>query len=108
MADMISVLRLSLPLGLWLASFSAVYGLHGLLCSSRWAAPPIALSERALLIGATLAAIALQALCLLILRSPRWREPDPRLRNIGLALATVALLATAWTMLPVVAFSSCL
>lgn len=105
---MIAVLRLSLPLGLWFASFSAVYGLHGLLCSSRWADASIDLPGRALLIGASLAAIALQALCLAILRSPRWREPEPKLRHIGLGLAAAALVAAIWTLLPVVTFSSCL
>jgi hypothetical protein len=31
------ILRISVPLTAWLAAFSAVYGLQGLVCSDRWA-----------------------------------------------------------------------
>ncbi|MEQ8292824.1 MAG: hypothetical protein RIA08_11520 [Roseovarius sp.] len=103
-----SVLRLSLPLTLWLASFSAVYGLHGLLCSDRWNAPVDEGTLRGLLILATVAAILVQILLMLALRSPRWPETDPTLRRISLVLAAVALASTVWTLLPpVAAASSC-
>ncbi|MGR3464579.1 hypothetical protein [Limimaricola sp.] len=105
---MSTVLRLSLPLGLWLAGFSGLYGLHGLMCSSRWAQPPLGLSERGLLVAAAIAAIAVQALCLAVLRSPRWRDPDPAIRRISLALAAIALVAAVWTLLPATAVLSCL
>ncbi len=108
MADVTAVLRLSLPLGIWLASFSAVYGLHGLLCSSRWAAPPLGLSERALLIGAAIAAIAVQSLCLAVMWSPRWQDPDLTIRRVSLALATTALVAAIWTLVPATATASCI
>ncbi|GAD57275.1 hypothetical protein [Limimaricola cinnabarinus] len=105
---MITVLRLSLPLAIWLASFSGVYGLHGLMCSSRWAGPPIGLSERGLLIGAAILAIAVQSLCLVVLRAPKWRDPDPAMRRIGLALAAIALVAAIWTLLPPTVLASCM
>ena len=103
-----AILRLSLPLTLWLASFSAVYGLHGLLCSSRWATLAPELPGRALLIGASLAALALQALLLVLLRSSRWPHPDAAIHRISMALAIVALVATAWTLIPTLTTSHCL
>ena len=61
------LLRILLPLLVWLASFSAIYGLHGLGCALGW--PEVAwlglsLFRWALLI-AWLAAIVLQLLLLL-------------------------------------------
>ena len=105
---MIAILRLSLPLTLWLAAFSAVYGLHGLLCSSRWAAFAPELPGRALLVGAAFAALALQALLLVLLRSSQWPQPGVAIHRISLMLATAALVGTAWTLVPVLVTSHCL
>lgn len=55
------LLRMALPLTLWLASFSALYALHGLLCSSRWALEQGMLAGRAPLVAAVLLALAAQA-----------------------------------------------
>ena len=44
---MTDVLRLSVPLGLWLAGFSATYALQALSCSRHW---PEALPERVVLV----------------------------------------------------------
>jgi hypothetical protein len=95
-----AILRLALPLTLWIASFSGVYALHGLLCSGRFAGMVEEGTARLLLVLAALAALAMQALLLTALRAPRWREPDPALRRIGLGLAVVALVSTAWSLLP--------
>lgn len=95
-----SVLRLSLPLTFWLASFSAVYGLHGLLCSSRWSELADFTTGRVLLALAVLAAVGLQVALLLALRSSRWRDPDPTLRRASLVLAVTALFGTLWTLAP--------
>ncbi|GAD57513.1 hypothetical protein [Limimaricola cinnabarinus] len=103
-----AILRLSLPLTLWLAAFSAIYGLHGLLCSSRWAAVAPELPGRVLLVGATIAALALQALLLAFLRSPRWPQPDAAIRRVSMVLAVAALVGTAWTLIPALAMSHCL
>ncbi|WP_249218996.1 hypothetical protein [Loktanella sp. SALINAS62] len=103
-----AVLRLSLPLTVWLASFSAVYGLHGLLCSDRGSMLLGNGMGRALLILATVAAIVVQAVLLAALRSRRWRDPDPTLQRISLGLAIVAFVSTVWTLLPpVVATQTC-
>ncbi|KZY47362.1 hypothetical protein A3731_08190 [Roseovarius sp. HI0049] len=101
-----SVLRLSLPLTLWLASFSAVYGMHGLLCSDRWSALVGDGTVRFLLVLTAGTAIVVQVLLLVALRSPRWQDTDRTLRRISLVLATVALVSTVWTLLPPLAFAS--
>ncbi|MCP1168951.1 hypothetical protein [Limimaricola litoreus] len=103
-----AILRISLPLTLWLAGFSAVYGLHGLLCSSRWAALAAALPGRALLIGAALLVLALQALLIGLLGSPRWPAPEPAIHRVSLTLAITAFASSAWTLLPVLTTSHCL
>ncbi|SHI42321.1 hypothetical protein [Wenxinia saemankumensis] len=100
--------RLTWPITIWLAAFCAVYGLHGLLCSSRFAGAFGDGTGRALLIAAALAALAVQAGLVLALRGPRWGGPPGTIRTISLTLASVALVATAWTLIPVVATSHCL
>jgi hypothetical protein len=97
------VLRLSVPLALWLASFSAVYALQGLSCSRHW---PEGLPARPFLILAWGLAVALQAgLVWALLRDP---SPSPFVRVTSLALACLALAAAAWTLLPVAVTSTCL
>jgi len=94
------ILRLALPLSLWLASFSAIYGLHGLICAGYF-------SEfgREVLLGAAVLAIALQIAALLVVRAHP--SPSPTLRFASLTLAAVALVATIWTALPVAFLSIC-
>jgi hypothetical protein len=97
------VLRLSVPLALWLASFSAVYGLQALSCSRHW---PEALPARPVLILAWALAVALQAILLWTL--VRDGSPSRFVRAVSVALAGVALLAAGWTLLPVAVTSACL
>lgn len=104
---MSTVLRISLPLTLWLASFSAVYGLHGLICSSRWVPLFENWTGRAVLIAAAVLAIAVQAALLFALRSPRWATSDRTMQRVSLTLAAAALVASIWTLLPT-AVTSCL
>jgi len=103
------ILRLSLPLTLWLATFSGLYALHGLLCSSRFAqaATPDE-AGRFLLTAAALLAVALQVALLLALRSGRWGAPSGFVRRTSLTLGLIALVATIWTSLPIAAVSHCL
>lgn len=104
---MSTILRISLPLTLWLASFSAVYGLHGLVCSSRWTPLFEDGTGRALLVAAAVLAIAVQAALLFALQSPRWGTSDRTMRRVSLTLAAAALVASIWTLLPT-AVTSCL
>ncbi|RVV98896.1 hypothetical protein EKE94_08375 [Mesobaculum littorinae] len=105
---MTAILRLSGPITLWLAGFCAVYGLHGLLCSSRWGALVAPGTGRALLIVAALAAVAAQGALLAALRRPHRGGDDPVIRKATLILAATALVASIWTLLPVAVTSHCL
>lgn len=100
------LLRMALPLTLWLASFSALYALHGLLCSSRWALEQGMLAGRAPLVAAVLLALAAQAGALWALR--RWPAADPWIARVSLGLGVVALVSTVWTLLPVLTVAHCL
>jgi hypothetical protein len=85
-----------------------VYGLHGLVCSHRWAEAGLSLAAgRGSLVAAFAAALALQALILVALRSPRLVSNSGFVRRVSLTLAGAALVATAWTLLPVAATSLC-
>lgn len=99
---MTDILRLSLPLTLWLVGFSSVYALQGLACSRHW---PEALDARAALIAASVAAAVIQSFALLAVRS--LRSESVFAQRVATALALTALVATIWTVLPVVAISVC-
>ncbi|WP_173934318.1 hypothetical protein [Chelativorans sp. Marseille-P2723] len=106
---MTDILRISVPLTAWLAAFSAVYGLQGLVCSDRWAQAGFGLtSGRAALIAAWIAATALQVAFLAALRSPRMGSSSPFVRRLSLTLAVAALVSTLWTLSPVVVSTACL
>lgn len=102
---MSDIVRLSVPLTFWLAAFSAVYGLNGLLCSGSGLSLD---AGRAPLVAAALAAVAIQLVLLQALRSERYASPSSFVRRLSLALSIVALLATWWTLLPVAFASQCL
>jgi hypothetical protein len=53
-------------------------------------------------------AVALQVVFLLALRSPRFASDSAFVRWVSLVLAISALVATLWTLLPVVTTSACL
>ena len=102
------ILRVSVPLSLWLASFSAVYGLQGLVCSDRWTAAGLGLEAgRVALVLAALLAVTLQAGLLWALRAPSLASGSPALRKASVTLAIAALVAAAWTLLPVATTSIC-
>ncbi|EIM26780.1 hypothetical protein [Microvirga lotononidis] len=106
---MTDILRIAVPLTAWLAAFSAVYGLQGLVCSPRWAEAGFDLAAgRAAMTAAWIAAAILQVAFLLALRSPRFASRSAFVRGVSLTLAVVALVATLWTLVPVVTTSACL
>ena len=100
------VLRLSLPLTLWLISFSALYALHGLVCAGAWGATPgpgnLAWGRIAL-VALGLAAVLLQTAAIVLLA----RSTAGFIRTTSLALAVVALVATAWTAAPAALLPLC-
>lgn len=106
---MTDILRLSLPLSVWIAAFSAVYGLEGIVCSDRWAGAGLGPDQgRAALIAAWAVAIAVQAGLIVWLRTARFASTLPWVQRVGTILAWVALVATVWSLLPVVTASLCL
>lgn len=106
---MTDILRISVPFTAWLAAFSAVYGLQGVVCSERWAEAGLDLAAgRAAMTVALAAAVMLQIAFLLALRSLRFGSRSPLVRRVSLILAISALVATLWTLLPVVTISACL
>lgn len=106
---MTEILRIAAPLTVWIAAFSAVYGLQGIVCSDWWSSAGLNPGQaRATLIAASVAAIALQAALLGVLRRPRFGSSLPWVRRVSTILGGVALVATVWSLLPVVSTSLCL
>ena len=99
-------LRLSVPITVWLMSFSAVYGLHGLVCSERL--PYADAATRHLLILTAILAVSTQAVFLWGLNSKRWGSPHPFIRTTSIILGVVALISTIWTLFPVAFMSICM
>ena len=100
---MIEILRLSLPITVWLTGFSAVYALQGLSCSRHW---PTDIDARPVLLVAWFVAIAVQALGLMtVLYAP---SPSRFIQSAAVAIAGTALIAAIWTLMPVLAASVCL
>ena len=97
---MTAVLRLFGPLVLWLASFSAVYGMQGITCAMGWGNAPV--------IMAWVVAIALQAAMLAVLYGSRFGARNRAERWANLALGTIGLIAVIWTLFPVVLLGPCL
>lgn len=103
------LVRILLPLLVWLASFSAIYGLHGLGCAFGWT--EIALSGLSLfrwtLLGAWLAAILVQLLLLLAVRKRLSGSTLDFYRVGNLATAWSGVTATGWTLFPLAVSSTC-
>lgn len=108
---MSDVLRILVAPLAWLASFSAIYGLHGLGCALRW--PEVEISAlslslfRAVLLGALLTALLLQLGLLQALRSRRFGAGSSFVRRTSVATGWTGLAATLWTLHPVAVTSSC-
>ncbi len=100
---MIEILRLSLPISLWITGFSAVYALQALSCSRHW---PDDVDARPVLLAAWFVAIAVQVIGLMaVLYAP---SPSRFVQTTAIAIAITALVAAVWTMMPVLTVSVCL
>ncbi|MBB5721932.1 hypothetical protein FHS72_001556 [Loktanella ponticola] len=92
----------------WFASFSAVYGLHGLLCGHEVSGVVLGLPlERAYLVAAYVCAIAVQVVLIVALYSSRLASPSPFVRFVSHATGWVGLIATIWSLVPVVFTTYC-
>ena len=100
---MIEILRLSLPISVWIMGFSAVYALQGLSCSRHW---PTDIDARPVLLAAWGVAVAVQAFCLVaVFYAP---SPSRFVQTTAFTLAVTALVAALWAMMPVLTASVCL
>jgi hypothetical protein len=102
MTDLLRILVSPLA---WLASFSAIYGLQGLLCEIgpngmfglSW--------DRVILVAAFLLAVLMQLGLLALLNSARF--PPNFTRTVSRTSGWVGLMATIWTLIPILAVSTC-
>ncbi len=104
-----NLLRILFPLLVWLASFSAIYALHGLGCALGWsnvALPGMSLFRWLLLVSWLIALLA-QGAMLMALRSRRFRSHDTFIHRTSLATSCAGLISTLWTLLPVAVSGPC-
>lgn len=105
---MTDVLRLFGPFAVWFACFSAVYGLHGVVCSDRWSTAGLTLADgRVALVAAWLIAIVIQSGIVLMLRMSRFASPSAVTTRVSLWLGGAAVVATLWALFPVAVTSTC-
>ncbi|MDO9607922.1 MAG: hypothetical protein Q7J26_05320 [Brevundimonas sp.] len=107
MKDIIRILIAPL---VWLASFSAVYALHGLICGHGIDGTVFGfLSLPRMLMGAAYGAAVLVQLGLIWgLHSERFSSPTPFVRFVSRATGWVGLVAAIWSLLPTVTTTYCL
>jgi hypothetical protein len=106
---MTDIVRIMIAPLIWLAAFSAVYGLHGMACAFGWAETGLwgVSLLRLVLTAGWLSAIAVQGLILAALYSHRFASPSPFVRGVSLMTGWTGFVATLWSLFPVVATSSC-
>lgn len=107
---MIDLLRILVGPLLWLAGFSALYGLHGIGCANGWSEAVVAGGaslHRAALVAAWIALLALQVAVVLALRRGPFASAAPFVHWTSLTLGVVGLVATLWSLFPVAVLSSC-
>jgi hypothetical protein len=94
----------------WLAAFSAVYGLQGVLCGHGLQVQALAgvLRPEGVLAAAWLLAVAVQVILLWALYSPRFGSTSGFVRFVSRATGWVGLVAALWTLFPAVVASWCL
>jgi len=105
MTDLVRILIAPL---VWLVSFSAVYGLHGLLCGHQVEGVLIGIPlPRVLLIAAFVLAVLLQVVLLAALHSRRFAASSDLIRFVSRASGWTGLVATIWSLQPVILTTSC-
>lgn len=106
---MMDMVRILIAPTAWLAAFSAVYGVHGIACSFGWAGIDLwGLSLMRVAVTATwLVSIAVLALILAGLYVPRFASRSDFVRTVSKLTGWVGLVATVWSLFPVVATSTC-
>ncbi|MGJ0532256.1 hypothetical protein [Methylocystis sp.] len=103
------IVRIVIAMLVWLAVFSALYGLEGAGCAAGWQHIQVngaTLFQAAMTLAFSVALFILVAV-LVALRSPRFRSASPFVAHISIILAVAALVAGAWTLFPALALSHC-
>lgn len=103
------LLRILVSPVVWLASFSAVYALHGLVCQLDPGAPGLlgVSWSRITLVVAFVLAVLVQTGLLALLYSPRFGAAPGFARSVSRMSGWVGLVATLWTLFPTLVISSC-
>ena len=102
------LLRILVSPVVWLASFSAIYALHGLVCAVDPGMPGPGIAwPRIVLILAFGLAILVQIGLLALLASARFGAAPGFVRFVSLAGGWVGLVATVWTLIPTLATTPC-
>lgn len=102
------VLRILVSPLVWLASFSAVYGLHGLICG--YGIGGVAFTfplPRALLIAAYAVGVLLQMGLLASFYHRRFASASKFTRFVSRATGWTGLVATVWSLFPAVMTTYC-
>lgn len=94
----------------WLAAFTAVYGLHGLICGHGVGGEVLGAMSlpRVLMATAWLASILLLGGLLWGLYSPRFASSSAFVTIVSRITGWVGLVATVWTLFPTVITTYCL
>ncbi len=102
------VLRIFASPVVWLALFSGVYGLHGVLCGIELDRSILGVPWRRLVLGlAFVLAVLLQAGLLALLYSSRYGSAPGFARLVSRTSGWIGLVATLWTLFPTLAASTC-
>lgn len=105
---MTDLMRILIAPLVWLAQFSAVYALHGLICGHGIDGAAIGLPmQRFLLITAYSFAVLIQVALLVALYQPRFASPSRFVRFVSHATGWTGLVATGWSLLPTVMTTYC-
>ncbi|NHK26400.1 hypothetical protein FF098_000600 [Parvularcula flava] len=107
---MTDILRIVIAPLVWLAAFTTVYALHGLVCGHAIGGMPFGTISvpRLLLVSAYALAICAQIILLISLYARRFATQSEFVRFVSRATGWTALVATVWTLLPTVTMSHCL
>ncbi|MCY0096994.1 hypothetical protein [Hoeflea ulvae] len=103
------LLRILVSPLVWLASFSAVYALHGLVCQlDPGPSGLFGVSWGRITLGvAFVLAVLVQAGLLALLYSPRFGAAPGFARSVSRMSGWVGLAAALWTLFPTLVISSC-
>lgn len=105
---MTDLLRILISPVAWLASFSAVYGLHGVLCESHFDQMVFGRPLSGLiLVGAFTLTLFLQFGLLAALYSRQFGAVSGFARTVSRTSGWVGVVATIWTLFPTLAISTC-